>query len=132
MQADVSFWDSLVFAGIDDLVVEAVTAVFGTVDVVARGWAAGAVCPDCGGFSNRVHDSYQRRLRDLPLGGFRVVILLTVRRFVCGSSDCPRRTVPAVDHPVRPLHQPPQPRPGAHRAGAGRTDRLPTGCPTRL
>ncbi|WP_405803600.1 hypothetical protein OG729_00880 [Streptomyces sp. NBC_00210] len=57
MQAEVSFWDSLLFDGIDDLVVEAVTADFGTVDVVARGWAAGAVCPDCGGFSNRVHDS---------------------------------------------------------------------------
>jgi hypothetical protein len=41
MQADVSFWDSLVFVGIDDVTVEAVTAVFGTVDVVARGRAAG-------------------------------------------------------------------------------------------
>lgn len=92
MQADVSFWDSVVFDGIDDLVVETVTAVFDTVDVVARGWAVGVVCPDCGGFSDRVHDSYQRRLRDLPLGEFRVVILLTVRRFVCGSADCPRRT----------------------------------------
>ncbi|MFI6438055.1 transposase family protein [Streptomyces sp. NPDC050759] len=29
-----------------------------------------------------MHDSYQRRLRDLPLGEFRVVILLTVRRFI--------------------------------------------------
>ncbi|MCX4597153.1 hypothetical protein OG819_48360 [Streptomyces sp. NBC_01549] len=55
MQADVSFWDSLVFDGIDDLTVEAVTAVFGTVDVVARGRAAGALCPDCSGFSGRVH-----------------------------------------------------------------------------
>jgi transposase len=92
MQADVSFWDSLVFDGIDDLTVEAVKAVFGTVDVVARGRAAGALCPDCSGFSDRVHGSYQRRLRDLPIGEFRVVILLTVRRFVCGSADCPRRT----------------------------------------
>ncbi|MFE2992403.1 ISL3 family transposase [Streptomyces sp. NPDC059262] len=92
MQADSSLWDSLVFDGIDDLAVEAVTAVFGTVDVVARGRAAGAVCPDGSGFSDRVHDSYQRRLRDLPLGEFRIVILLAVRRFICGSSDCPRRT----------------------------------------
>ncbi len=92
MKADASFWDSLVFDGIDDLAVEAVTAVFGTVNVVARGRAAGVTCPDCSGFSDRVHDSYQRRLRDLPLGEFRVVILLTVRRFVCDSADCPRRT----------------------------------------
>ncbi|MFC9677882.1 hypothetical protein [Streptomyces sp. NPDC056949] len=45
MQADASFWDSLVFDGIDDVDVEAVTAVFGTVDVVARGRAASAACP---------------------------------------------------------------------------------------
>lgn len=48
MQADASFWDSLVFDGIDDVDVEAVTAVFGTVDVVAKGRAASAACPDCG------------------------------------------------------------------------------------
>ncbi|MEH0400629.1 transposase family protein [[Kitasatospora] papulosa] len=28
---------------------------------------AGAACPGCGRFSGRVHDRYQRRLRDLPL-----------------------------------------------------------------
>ncbi|MER5838876.1 ISL3 family transposase [Streptomyces prasinus] len=92
MQADVSFWDSLVFNGIDEVDVEAVTAAFGTVDVTARGRAAGAACPDCGRFSCRVHDSYQRRLKDLPLGGESVVIHLTVRRFLCGAENCPRRT----------------------------------------
>ncbi|MET7845380.1 ISL3 family transposase [Streptomyces sp. NPDC005356] len=92
MQADASFWDSLVFDGIDDVDVEAVAAVFGTVDVVARGRAASAACPDCGRFSDRVHDSYQRRLKDLPLGGQEVLIHLTVRRFLCGTRDCPRRT----------------------------------------
>ncbi|QCX82811.1 Transposase (plasmid) [Streptomyces sp. YIM 121038] len=92
MQADGSLWDSLVFNGIDELDVEAVTHAFGTVDVVARGRAAGAACPDCGGFWERVHDCYQRRLRDLPLGGQNVVIWLTVRRFICDAADCPRRT----------------------------------------
>ncbi|MGW1712877.1 ISL3 family transposase [Streptomyces sp. NPDC002156] len=92
MQADISFWDSLMSAGIDDLDVEAVTAAFGTVDVVARGRAAGAACPDCGRFSGRVHDSYQRTVKDLPLGGQSVVIRLTVRRFICGGNDCARRT----------------------------------------
>lgn len=62
-------WDSLVFDGIDDVDVEAVTVAFGTVDVVAKGRAAGAACPDCGRFSDRVHDCYQRRLKNLPLGG---------------------------------------------------------------
>ncbi|MGW1675192.1 transposase family protein [Streptomyces sp. NPDC002324] len=92
MQADESFWDSLVFDGIDDVDVEAVTAAFGTVDVMARGRAAGAACPDCGRFSDRAHDSYQRRLKDLPLGGQSVVIRLMVRRFLCGAGACPRRT----------------------------------------
>lgn len=92
MQANSSFWDSLVFDGIDDVDVEAVNAAFGTVDVVARGRAVGAICPDCGGFWQRVHDSYQRRLKDLPLGGQGVVILLRVRRFICGDTNCSRRT----------------------------------------
>ncbi len=46
---------------------------------------------DCGQFSDRVHVSYRRRLRDLPLGGQSVVILLRVRRFICGDANCPRR-----------------------------------------
>ncbi|WP_223887139.1 transposase family protein [Streptomyces viridosporus] len=92
MQTDAPFWDSLVFDGIDKVEVEAVTAAFGTVEVVARGRAAGAACPDCGRFSDRVHDRYQRRLKDLPLAEQGLVIRLTVRRFICGSADCPRRT----------------------------------------
>ncbi|WP_329030578.1 MULTISPECIES: ISL3 family transposase [unclassified Streptomyces] len=69
-----------------------VTAAFGTVEVVARGRAAGSACPDCGRFSDRVHDRYQRRLKDLPLADQGFAIRLTVRRFICGSADCPRRT----------------------------------------
>ncbi|MCV2460978.1 ISL3 family transposase [Streptomyces sp. ICN988] len=92
MLTDAPFWDSLVFDGIDDVDVEAVTAAFGTVEVVARGRAVGAACPDCGRFSDRVHDRYQRRLKDLPLAEQGLVIRLTVRRFICGSAHCPRRT----------------------------------------
>lgn len=36
MQADTTFWDSLVFDGIDDVYVDEVTAAFGTVDIAAR------------------------------------------------------------------------------------------------
>ncbi|WP_406434279.1 transposase family protein [Streptomyces sp. NBC_01589] len=72
--------------------VEAVTAAFGTVEVVARGRGVGAECPDCGHFSDRVHDRYHRRLKDLPLAQQDFVIRLTVRRFICGAVDCPRRT----------------------------------------
>ena len=85
MQTDALFWDSLVFEGIDELEVEAVMAAFGTVEVMARGRAVAVACPDCGLFSDRVHDRYQRRLKDLPLADQGFVIRLTVRRFICGS-----------------------------------------------
>ncbi|MFD3838848.1 hypothetical protein ACFWWC_21725 [Streptomyces sp. NPDC058642] len=47
MQTDALFWDSLVFHGIDDVDVEAVTAAFGRVEVAASNraaltWANGA------------------------------------------------------------------------------------------
>lgn len=92
MLTDALLWDSLVFDGIDEVEVEAVAAAFGTVEVVARGRAGGAACPECGSLSDRVHDRYQRRLRDLPFADQGFVIRLTVRRFICGSADCPRRT----------------------------------------
>ncbi|MFF0428350.1 hypothetical protein ACFYUJ_28610 [Streptomyces sp. NPDC004520] len=53
MQTDAPFWDSLVFEPIAEVEVETVTAAFGTVEVVARGRAGGAACPDCGRFSIR-------------------------------------------------------------------------------
>jgi hypothetical protein len=45
VQTDAPSWDSWVFEGIGDVDVEAVSAAFGTVEVVARGREAGAVCP---------------------------------------------------------------------------------------
>lgn len=60
--------------------------------IKARAAASGAVCPDCGAESVRVHGRYQRSLRDAALGGTPVVIELRIRRFVCGQWGCPRRT----------------------------------------
>ncbi|WP_326757255.1 transposase family protein [Streptomyces hirsutus] len=54
---------------------------------MARGRTAGAACPDCGRFSDQVHDRYQRRLKDLPLAEQGLVIRLAVRCFICGSAD---------------------------------------------
>jgi transposase len=92
METDVPFWDLLVFEGIDEVDVRAVRSGFGSVEVLARGRKTGARCPDCGRFSDRVHDRYQRRLRDLPIAEQSFVIRLEVRRFLCPSADCPRRT----------------------------------------
>jgi len=39
-----------------------------------------------------VHSTYGRRLADVPVGGQRVLIRLVMRRFFCGSPDCPAVT----------------------------------------
>ncbi|MFF3157787.1 transposase family protein [Streptomyces sp. NPDC057910] len=96
MQTDIVFWDSLVFNGIDAVDVAAVTAAFGSVEVMVIGRASGARCPDCGCFADRVHDRCQRRLKDLPLGEQTVVIILTV-----GVSSAHRRTARAAGSPSR-------------------------------
>ena len=58
----------------------------------ARARADQAACPACGWSSGRVHSRYGRRLADAAIGGRRVLIRLTVRRFFCGNPDCPVTT----------------------------------------
>ncbi len=53
---------------------------------------ASASCPGCGAITTGVHGRYRRSLRDATLGGTPVVIRLWVRRFVCTTADCHRRT----------------------------------------
>src|SRR2546430_7343169 len=49
-----------------------------------------AVCPICQHSSERIHSSYGRAVADVPCGGRRVTLALTVRKFVCGTPECPR------------------------------------------
>ena len=108
MEADAPPWETLVFDGIDDVDVVKVTVAFGAVDIVARGRGARATCPDCGHYSERTHGSYQRRLRDLPLGELRVVILLkgpALRLWRDGLFESHvRQAVRAADLSVRAFH----------------------------
>jgi transposase len=71
--------------------------------VEARAAAVTLECPGCGTPAARVHGRYRRVLRDAPLAGAPVVIRLTVRRFVCDTAGCPRRTfaeqVPGLTSP---------------------------------
>ena len=60
--------------------------------ITARWHPPGAACPACGGWSSRVHGSYVRQLRDLPVGGRPVVIRLAVRRFLCRDPACAKAT----------------------------------------
>jgi transposase len=58
----------------------------------ARSGAGGAACPECGTWSEKVHDSYVRRLADAGIGGRRVVVCLRTRLLACGSAGCPKGT----------------------------------------
>ena len=58
----------------------------------ARYQPAGAACPACGTWSSRVHSSYVRQVRDLPLGGRPVLIDLAMRRFLCTNAACTKVT----------------------------------------
>jgi transposase len=49
-------------------------------------------CPSCAVLSSHVHGYYTRTVADLPWAGVPVLLQLSVRRFVCTQSDCPRRT----------------------------------------
>jgi hypothetical protein len=53
-----------------------------------------ATCPLCQQPSKRVHGDYVRTVADLPCGGRRVILSLTVRKFVCGTSACCVRFLP--------------------------------------
>ena len=50
-----------------------------------------ATCPLCQQPSERVHGAYVRTVADLPCGGRLVILSLRVRKFVCGTSTCPRQ-----------------------------------------
>ena len=50
-----------------------------------------AFCPVCGDETWRVHSRYTRRLAEEPAFGHQVRLKMTVRRFLCSESECPRR-----------------------------------------
>jgi hypothetical protein len=74
------------------VIVEAAGLAGGLLCLRARVRADRGVCPRCGQPSGRVHSTYERRLADGPIGGHRVVIQLTVRRFFCGNPGCATTT----------------------------------------
>src|SRR6266571_6181481 len=50
-----------------------------------------ATCPLCQQPSERVHGTYGRTVADLPCAGRRVILRLSVRKFVCSVPTCPRK-----------------------------------------
>jgi transposase len=50
-----------------------------------------ARCPGCGSPSDHIHCQYQRTVHDVPCGGRRVVLRLSVRKFFCRMPTCHRK-----------------------------------------
>ena len=75
----------------DTIAIEAIypTQTHLTIQVACR--LKSAACPLCQHSSERIHGSYGRTVADMPCSGRRVILALTVRKFVCGTAGCPRK-----------------------------------------
>ena len=47
-----------------------------------------ASCPYCKMGSSRVHSTYKRTFRDLPVSIYETVIVLTIQKFFCENENC--------------------------------------------
>lgn len=72
----------------DGIVIAAIHEALTRIEVHIACRKACAACPLCGQSSERVHGHYVRTVADLPCGGRRVILALTVRKFVCGTPTC--------------------------------------------
>jgi transposase len=75
----------------DNIAVEAVCPTKTHLRVQVGCTLKSAACPLCQQSSERIHGSYGRTVADVPCGGRRVTLALTVRKFVCRTPDCPRK-----------------------------------------
>ncbi|MEU5540381.1 hypothetical protein [Streptomyces sp. NPDC020362] len=80
------------FPSIADVAVLSVDVNDKAVRIEGRRTVAGAICPGCGGWSRRLHSSCLRFPADVPSGGRRFALCLSVRRFLCPVTSCGRRT----------------------------------------
>ncbi|WKX01675.1 MULTISPECIES: transposase family protein [Rhodococcus] len=55
--------------------------------------AQSASCPECESVSRRIHSRYDRTLADASIGNRASRLVLRVRRFLCPSAECGRRTL---------------------------------------
>jgi transposase len=50
------------------------------------------VCPYCGIVSDKVHSRYVRKIKDLPFGGVKVILMVSANKYFCQSVECGRKT----------------------------------------
>jgi len=82
---------SLLFALPEDIVISSVRATATEVVLQIACRRTSAACPVCQQPSERVHGHYGRTVADLPCAGRRVILALTVRKFVCSTLTCSRQ-----------------------------------------
>ncbi len=82
---------SLLFSFPEDIVISSVRATTTEVVLHVACRRRCAVCPLCQRPSERVHGHYGRTVADLPCAGRRVVLALTVRKFICTTPNCARQ-----------------------------------------
>jgi len=83
---------SVVFSGLEPLVIEDVADEDGLIWVRARTPGGPVLCPGCGIGTSRVHAYHERVVADVPLGARRVRIVVGVRRLKCVVLQCARQT----------------------------------------
>src|SRR5438876_7415055 len=82
---------SLLFALPDGIFISSVGATPTQLVVQIACRRSDAACPLCQQLSERVHGHYGRTIADLPCAGRRVILALTVRKFVCAKPSCPQK-----------------------------------------
>jgi len=75
----------------DGIVIVSIHVEMGSVVVHITCCLPHALCPLCGEPSERIHGGYVRTVADLPCAGRRVILKLSVRKFVCSTPGCPRK-----------------------------------------
>ena len=63
----------------------------GSITIPARSKQKSVQCPCCNNKSKRIHSSYVRVLRDLPMSTCCVSVHLTVRKFFCRNPECEKK-----------------------------------------
>ena len=63
-----------------------------TIRIYVRSTEKQAICPYCGGISDKVHSHYTRVLKDLPIQGVKVKLVLDNKKYFCTNRDCHHKT----------------------------------------
>lgn len=82
----------VVFSGLSALVIEGVADEGGLIRVTERTRDDPVPCPERGTPTGRVHGFHGRRVADVPIDGWRVVVSVRLRRLVCPVLGCSRQT----------------------------------------